>query len=177
MTGPYTAIEMSTEIGTGDVGTGRFDSVYAEAKSALGYAANTLRALTEQYREAYHADLSSWHAEHDELDREELDALGAIRDDGTGSGESTHAGELRQTVALGASELGERGTELRDPRDRLGNAHLGKGRLGISAWWMKRRIGLVEPARRQVASVRCGLGARELCGRAGRHTGARGAAR
>ena len=112
MTGPYTAIEMSTEIGTGDVGTGRFDSVYAEAKSALGYAANTLRALTEQYREAYHADLSSWHAEHDELDREELDALGAISGDGRGSGESIHGGELRQTVALGASELGERGTEL-----------------------------------------------------------------
>ncbi len=106
MTGPYTANRMSTEMGTGDVGTGRFDGVYAEAKSALGYAANTLRALTEQYREAYHADLAAWHAEHDELDREERDALGQ------GSGNGTGAGELRRTVALGASELGERGTEL-----------------------------------------------------------------
>jgi two-component system sensor histidine kinase DegS len=103
---------MSTEIGAGDVGTSRFDSVYAEAKSALGYAANTLRALTEQYRQAYHADLALWHAENDELDREEVDALAAISGDGSGSGASTHGGELRQTVALGASELGERGTEL-----------------------------------------------------------------
>ena len=112
MTGPYTAMEMSAEIGAGDVGTGRFDSVYAEAKSALGYAANTLRALTEQYREAYHADLASWHAEHDELDREELDALGATSGNGTATGEPAHPGGLRRTVALGASELGERGTEL-----------------------------------------------------------------
>ena len=112
MTGPYTATQMSTETAAGDVGTGRFDSVYAEAKSALGYAANTLRALTEQYREAYHADLSSWHAEHDELDREELDALGKDSENGTGAGELAHPGDLRRTVALGASELGERGTEL-----------------------------------------------------------------
>jgi two-component system sensor histidine kinase DegS len=103
---------MSTEIGAGDVGTSRFDSVYAEAKSALGYAANTLRALTEQYRQAYRADLALWHAENDELDREEVDALAAISGDGSGSGGTTHGGELRQTVALGASELGERGTEL-----------------------------------------------------------------
>jgi len=112
MTAPYTGPQMSAEIGAGDVGTGRFDSVYAEAKSALGYAANTLRALTEQYREAYHADLASWHVEHDELDRAEFDALGATSGDGTGPGESTHSGELRRTVTLGASELGERGTEL-----------------------------------------------------------------
>ena len=72
MTGPYTCRQMSAEIRAGDVGTGRFDSVYAEAKAALGYAANTLRALTEQYREAYHADLASWHADHDELDSAEL---------------------------------------------------------------------------------------------------------
>jgi two-component system sensor histidine kinase DegS len=118
MTGPYTAKLMSAEIGAGEVGAGRFDSVYAEAKSALGYAANTLRALTEQYREAYHADLAAWHAEHDELDREELDALGPSSDNGTGAGEPAHSAEpahsggLRRTVALGASELGERGTEL-----------------------------------------------------------------
>jgi len=112
MTGPYTAKQMSAEIGAGEVGAGRFDSVYAEAKSALGYAANTLRALTEQYREAYHADLAAWHTEHDELDREELDALGPNSDNGTGAGEPTHSGGLRRMVALGASELGERGTEL-----------------------------------------------------------------
>ena len=105
---------MSAEIGAGDAGTGRFDSLYAEAKSALGYAANTLRALTERYREAYHADLAAWHAEHDALNGAELDALAAGAGDGTGTGTAypAHSGELRRTVALGASELGERGTEL-----------------------------------------------------------------
>jgi len=103
---------MSAEIGAENAGTGRFDSVYAEAKSALGYAANTLRALTEQYREAYHADLSSWHAEQDELDSAESGALAAIPGDGAGPGDPARSHELRRTVALGASELGERTTEL-----------------------------------------------------------------
>ena len=111
MNGPYTAVQMSAETGTGDIGAGRFDSVYAEAKSALGYAANTLRALTEQYREAYHADLASWHTEHDELDREEHEGV-AGSDNGTGAGEPANPGEHRRTVAFAASELGERGTEL-----------------------------------------------------------------
>ena len=69
MTGPYTAKQMSAEIGAGDVGTGRFDSVYAEAKSAIGYAANTLRALTEQYREAYHERLAAIEAAFDRMEQ------------------------------------------------------------------------------------------------------------
>jgi len=103
---------MSAEIGAGDTGTGRFDSLYAEAKSALGYAANTLRALTERYREAYHADLAAWHVGHDELNGAELDALAASASGGTEPDASARSGELRRTVAVGASELGERGTEL-----------------------------------------------------------------
>jgi two-component system sensor histidine kinase DegS len=103
---------MSAEIRAGDTGTGRFDSLYAEAKSALGYAANTLRALTDRYREAYHADLAAWHAEHDELNGVELDALAASAGDVTETGAPARSDELRRTVALGASELGERGTEL-----------------------------------------------------------------
>ncbi|MFI5258686.1 MAG: sensor histidine kinase [Candidatus Limnocylindrales bacterium] len=103
---------MSAEIEAGDAGTGPFDGLYAEAKAALGYAANTLRALTERYREAYHTDLAAWHAEHDELDSTELEALEAGSTERTASGVFRRFGELRRTVALGASELGERGTEL-----------------------------------------------------------------
>jgi len=112
VSGPYTWPQMSAEIEAGDAGTGHFDSLYAEAKSALGHAANSLRALTERYREAYHADLATWLAEHDELDSAELTALVASSDNGTGPGAPTRSGELRRTVAFGASELGERGTEL-----------------------------------------------------------------
>jgi two-component system, NarL family, sensor histidine kinase DegS len=112
MTGPYTGPQMSAEIRADDAGTGRFDSLYAEAKSALGYAANTLRALTEQYREAYHADLASWHTGHDELDDAALEALAMTAGDGIEPDAPARSGEVRRTVALGASELGERATEL-----------------------------------------------------------------
>jgi len=117
VSGPYTGPQMNAEIGAGDAATGRFDSLYAEAKSALGYAANTLRSLTERYREDYHADLSAWYAEHDELDsaeldNAELDAPAANPRDEAGPGMAARSGELRRTVAFGASELGARGTEL-----------------------------------------------------------------
>lgn len=46
----------------------RFDELYAEAKSTLGYGANNLRALTERYRETYHDVLGRWHQLRDELD-------------------------------------------------------------------------------------------------------------
>ncbi len=59
---------MSAEIGAGDAATGRFDTLHAEAKEALSYAANTLRAVTERYREAFHQDLGVWHGDSDALD-------------------------------------------------------------------------------------------------------------
>ena len=112
MSGPYTGRQMSAEIRADDAGTDRYDSVYAEAKSALGYAANSLRALTEQYREAYQADLGSWHAEHDALDSAELDTVAEPSHDGVRDDPREASGELRRSVAVGASKLGERGTEL-----------------------------------------------------------------
>ncbi len=112
MTGPYTSPQMSAEIDTGDAGTEPFDGLYAEAKSALGYAANTLRALTERYREAYHTDLTSWHREHDELDSAEVQVLAADSTDGVAPGASGGTGELQRTVTLGGSALGARTTEL-----------------------------------------------------------------
>ena len=112
MSGPYTSPQMSAEIDTGDAGTEPFDGLYAEAKSALGYAANTLRGLTERYREAYHADLTSWHQEHDELDSAEVQVLAADSTDGAAPGAPGGTGELRRTVTLGGSALGARTTEL-----------------------------------------------------------------
>jgi hypothetical protein len=112
VSGPYTSPQMSAEIDTGDAGNEPFDGLYAEAKSALGYAANTLRGLTERYREAYHSDLTSWHQEHDELDSAEVQALAADSGDEAAPGVPEGTGELRRTVTLGGSELGARTTEL-----------------------------------------------------------------
>ncbi len=81
---------MSAEIGAGDAATARFDTLHAEAKEALAYAANTLRAVTERYREAFHEELGGWHDERDALDdADRLDesevAAGAPGANSTGS--------------------------------------------------------------------------------------------
>jgi two-component system sensor histidine kinase DegS len=56
---PYTRKEMET--GTlGDERGVRFEALYAEAKEALGHAANELRGLTERSREAYAEAAAEW---------------------------------------------------------------------------------------------------------------------
>lgn len=99
---------MSAEIGAGDA-AGQFDTLHAEAKAALAYAANTLRTVTGRYREAFHEDLAGW--------REDRDALGAAdrrlpADSPAGTGSGGNGTWLQRRVALGTSELGERQAEL-----------------------------------------------------------------
>ncbi|MFH1475258.1 MAG: histidine kinase, partial [Chloroflexota bacterium] len=124
---------MSAEIGA-DETAGRFDTLHAEAKAALAYAANTLRSVTEQYREAFHDDLIGWHEDRDALDQ--VDRVLADLEAGTpgasrsgaehpasgdapatveaaeAAAEEGRAAELRRRIALRTSELGERQTEL-----------------------------------------------------------------
>ena len=124
---------MSAEIGAGDTAD-RFDTLHAEAKAALAYAANTLRAVAEQYREAFHEDLAGWHEDRDALDLADrvLADLEAVALSATGSGaerpatgtsvatletaeaaaEEGRAAELRRRIALRTSELGDRQAEL-----------------------------------------------------------------
>jgi two-component system, NarL family, sensor histidine kinase DegS len=47
----------------------RFDGLHADAKAAIGYSANSLRAIRERYRKAYVEELGRWHALRDELNR------------------------------------------------------------------------------------------------------------
>jgi two-component system sensor histidine kinase DegS len=125
---------MSAEIGAGDAATGRFDTLHAEAKEALAYAANTLRAVTERYREAFHEDLAGWHGDRDALDhadRRDVDPdatlggangtgdAGASLDDqittveaAEAAAEQGRSAELRRRIALRTSDLGERQGEL-----------------------------------------------------------------
>jgi len=125
---------MSAEIGAGDA-AGRFDTLHAEAKAALAYAANTLRAVTEQYREAFHEDLSGWHGDRDALDQVDRRVLADLEAAGPGAGagsaadaapgdavtsveaaeaaaEEGRSAELRRRIALRTAELGERQAEL-----------------------------------------------------------------
>jgi two-component system sensor histidine kinase DegS len=57
----YTPNGMDAARGATESHDTRFDELYAEAKSTLGYGANNLRSVTERYREAYHESLGRWH--------------------------------------------------------------------------------------------------------------------
>jgi two-component system sensor histidine kinase DegS len=59
---------MDASRGASESRDSRFDELYAEAKSTLGYGANNLRSVTERYREAYRDTLGRWHRLRDQLD-------------------------------------------------------------------------------------------------------------
>jgi len=58
---PYTQAGMDSARGATESRDSRFDELYAEAKSTLGYGANNLRSVTERYREAYRDSMARWH--------------------------------------------------------------------------------------------------------------------
>ena len=65
----YTREQMDTARTGPASGSSRFDGLHADAKGAVGYAANTLRSVRERYREAYLEELGRWHESRDELER------------------------------------------------------------------------------------------------------------
>ncbi len=96
----------------------RFDHLHAEAKAALGYSANTIRAIRERYRELYLEELGRWHTLRDELERLERrsrprpsspsdPALAA-----EAGAEDARLRELRREDALVTSSLGVHQQEL-----------------------------------------------------------------
>ena len=66
--GPYTPTGMDATRGAAESRDSRFDELYAEAKSTLGYGANNLRSVSERYREAYRDTLGRWHRLRDQLE-------------------------------------------------------------------------------------------------------------
>jgi two-component system sensor histidine kinase DegS len=97
----------------------RFDGLHAEAKAALGYAANSLRAIRERYRDAYLDELGRWHRLRDDLERKDRRPRGASRGADPGPAEAAEAGAddaglkaLRGEVEVLTSELGLNQQEL-----------------------------------------------------------------
>ncbi len=85
----------------------RFDGLHAEAAEALAYAANTLRATRDRYRQAYLDDLGRWQGLADDLGSLEH---GDEADDGdAGTTEDRSADGLAATAA----EAGAAGLRLR----------------------------------------------------------------
>jgi two-component system sensor histidine kinase DegS len=95
----------------------RFDGLHAEAKAALGYSANSLRAIRERYRETHQDELTRWHQLRDELERAERDGRAPVN--------GADAVQLARTAPATAEEAAEAGAsdarlrELRRTMDRL----------------------------------------------------------
>jgi two-component system sensor histidine kinase DegS len=74
----------------------RFDELYAEAKSTLGYGANSLRSVTERYRETYRDSLARWHRLRDLLDTAERGPSPAGQESGAAAAAEAGAEDARQ---------------------------------------------------------------------------------
>ena len=96
----YTRESMDTARSSADGRDGRFDGLHAEAKEALGYSANTLRAIRDRYREAYHEELAHWHRLGDDLDARDRMASSTIGD------HRPPVVEPAEAVAASAAEAG-----------------------------------------------------------------------
>ena len=79
---------------------GHFDGLHAEAKAALGHSANSLRTVTERYREAHNAEQERWQSL-----RRELDALEGGEHDGRLRGLRGEMELLTAEVELHRTEL------------------------------------------------------------------------
>ena len=128
MTGPYTRAQMDAARSSDDIRTvrdARIDGLRAEASEAVGYSANTLRAVGQRYRAAYAEDFNRWQALRDELDAIERARSDAPRirlvgpaSDGDpaaaaeAGAEDTRLVLLRTEVEALGREIGQRQTEL-----------------------------------------------------------------
>ena len=129
MTGPYTPKSMEaarSDDDTRGVRDARIDGLRAEASEAIGYSANTLRAVSQRYRTAYAEEHARWQALRDELDaleRRQIEvprpSLSVVSDAAAEAAEAAEAGAedarqraLRTEVDTVEVELGEQQTEL-----------------------------------------------------------------
>jgi len=95
----------------------RFDELYAEAKSTLGYGANSLRSVTERYREAYGDSLARWHRLRDLVDAADRAPFLAAEDGDAASAAEAGAEDARQKtmrtdVERQTGDLGKHQQEL-----------------------------------------------------------------
>ena len=96
--GPYTPNGMDPARGAAETRDSRFDELYAEAKSTLGYGANNLRSVTERYREAYHDTLGRWHRLRDQLEAVDRAPLARLEQGDPAAAAEAGAEDARQKI-------------------------------------------------------------------------------
>jgi two-component system, NarL family, sensor histidine kinase DegS len=119
---PYTRPQM--DAAAREPVAGPFDTLHAEAKTAVGLGANTLRRVRDTYREAHAQELAHWQELRDELDaieRRSIDGLRAesFADDPTivalaaaPNVDTNRIRSLRATLELLSDDLAGRRTDL-----------------------------------------------------------------
>ncbi|MGD0862167.1 MAG: sensor histidine kinase [Candidatus Limnocylindrales bacterium] len=108
---------MDSARGTSESRDARFDELYAEAKSTLGYGANSLRSVTERYREAYRDSLARWHRMRDLLEAAERAPTPSVDESDAASAAEVGAEDARQKTIRGdierlTGDLGKHQQEL-----------------------------------------------------------------
>jgi two-component system, NarL family, sensor histidine kinase DegS len=114
---PYTPPHMDAARGASESRDSRFDELYAEAKSTLGYGANSIRSVTERYREAYRDSLARWHRIRDLAEVAERSPFPMIDDGDAASAAEAGAEDARQKTMRGdverqTGDLGKHQQEL-----------------------------------------------------------------
>jgi two-component system sensor histidine kinase DegS len=101
---PYTQAGMDSARGATESRDSRFDELYAEAKSTLGYGANSLRSVTERYREAYGDSLARWHRLRDLVEAAERAPFPPNDDGDAASAAEAGAEDARQRTMRSDAE-------------------------------------------------------------------------
>lgn len=101
---PYTQTGMDAARGASESRDPRFDELYAEAKSTLGYGANSLRSVTERYRETYRDTLARWHRLRDLLEAAERAPLPSAEDGNAAAAAEAGAEDARQRTMRSDAE-------------------------------------------------------------------------
>lgn len=150
MVGPLYSSDMDgTRLNDGR--TSRFDELHAEAKAALGYAANTLDSIAQHYREAFLDELARYQAQRDELDRLERHPRRAARAGDANVAEArTRRSEATQaTDATQAAEAAEAGAD--DARARALRTAVETMEIGVGSH--KSELARLELAHRSLEST------------------------
>src|SRR6476469_5908074 len=123
MTGPYTPKPMDAAHSSDDtmaVRDVRIDGLRAEASEAVGYSANTLRAVAQRYRTAYTDELARWQELRDELDAAERSASPEVRPRSAAGGDgATTATTPDADGAAFAAEVGAEDARVRALRSQV----------------------------------------------------------
>jgi two-component system sensor histidine kinase DegS len=121
MSDPYTPKPMEAARGATDARDSRFDGLHAEASAAVGYSANTIHQVREQYREAYAEALANWQKLRDQLDASDRRPVERPRLVSDAAAPASDSADAALTAAeAGASDA--RARALRTEVENLGRA-------------------------------------------------------